>query len=183
MLVRKLLRPVPKRLPHAIEIEAYLSLALFGFTLVACAQRDRNLHSLCTNDGLEDLVPHRNGERCASSFAQDILRNTLSELNEGGTGTPHWGSHLICTVYHPCVAVGERITQKYQKDERNQYVLNGMVPRRGLEPPHPFGYQHLKLARLPIPPSGRRRAMYGRGSSLSTGFLKFPCQSWKNLRR
>ena len=131
MLVRKLLRPVPKRLPHAIEIEAYLSLALFGFTLVACAQRDRNLHSLCTNDGLEDLVPHRNGERCASSFAQDILRNTLSELNEGGTGTPHWGSHLICTVYHPCVAVGERITQKYQKDERNQYVLNGMVPRRG----------------------------------------------------
>ena len=29
-----------------------------------------------------------------------------------------------------------------------------MVPRRGLEPPHPYGYQHLKLARLPIPPSG-----------------------------
>ena len=29
-----------------------------------------------------------------------------------------------------------------------------MVPRRGLEPPRPYGHQHLKLARLPIPPSG-----------------------------
>ncbi len=27
-----------------------------------------------------------------------------------------------------------------------------MVPRRGLEPPHGYPYQHLKLARLPIPP-------------------------------
>ena len=30
-----------------------------------------------------------------------------------------------------------------------------MVPRRGLEPPRPFDHQHLKLARLPIPPSGQ----------------------------
>ena len=29
-----------------------------------------------------------------------------------------------------------------------------MVPRRGLEPPRPYGHQHLKLARLPIPPPG-----------------------------
>ena len=29
-----------------------------------------------------------------------------------------------------------------------------LVPRRGLEPPHPCEYQHLKLARLPIPPPG-----------------------------
>src|ERR1700761_4456966 len=58
-------------------------------------------------------------------------------------------------------------------------IKNGMVPRRGLEPPHPFGYQHLKLARLPIPPSGRRRAMYGGGPLLSTGFLKFSWQSAK----
>ena len=29
-----------------------------------------------------------------------------------------------------------------------------MVPRRGLEPPHPCEYMHLKHARLPIPPSG-----------------------------
>ncbi|HEV7317081.1 MAG TPA: hypothetical protein VGO04_00510, partial [Ensifer sp.] len=28
--------------------------------------------------------------------------------------------------------------------------LGNLVPRRGLEPPHPFEYQHLKLARLPI---------------------------------
>ena len=30
----------------------------------------------------------------------------------------------------------------------------GMVPRRGLEPPRPCERQHLKLVRLPIPPSG-----------------------------
>jgi len=29
-----------------------------------------------------------------------------------------------------------------------------MVPRRGLEPPRPCERQHLKLVRLPIPPSG-----------------------------
>ena len=29
-----------------------------------------------------------------------------------------------------------------------------VVPMRGLEPPHPCEYQHLKLARLPIPPHG-----------------------------
>ena len=27
-----------------------------------------------------------------------------------------------------------------------------MVPRRGLEPPRPYGHMHLKHARLPIPP-------------------------------
>jgi hypothetical protein len=32
--------------------------------------------------------------------------------------------------------------------------LLSLVPRRGLEPPLPFDNQHLKLARLPIPPSG-----------------------------
>ena len=36
------------------------------------------------------------------------------------------------------------------------------MPRRGLEPPRPYGHQHLKLARLPIPPPGpvrKRRAI------------------------
>ena len=70
---------------------------------------------------------------------------------------------------------------KAGKNRAKSMLENGMVPRRGLEPPHPFGYQHLKLARLPIPPSGRRRAMYGCDLPLSTGFLKFPCLSPKNL--
>lgn len=30
-----------------------------------------------------------------------------------------------------------------------------MVPKRGLEPLRPYGHQHLKLARLPIPPPGQ----------------------------
>lgn len=35
-----------------------------------------------------------------------------------------------------------------------------MVPVEGLEPPRPFGHQHLKLARLPIPPHGHHRTTY-----------------------
>ncbi len=31
-----------------------------------------------------------------------------------------------------------------------------MVPKRGLEPPHPDGYYTLNVARLPIPPLRRR---------------------------
>src|SRR5579864_3481638 len=39
-----------------------------------------------------------------------------------------------------------------------------MVPRRGLEPPRPCERQHVKLVRLPIPPSGHGvgRGLYWR---------------------
>ena len=40
-----------------------------------------------------------------------------------------------------------------------------LVPRRGLEPPHRCQYQHLKLARLPIPPSGHWRGFRRSGRS------------------
>jgi hypothetical protein len=36
----------------------------------------------------------------------------------------------------------------------NQDLIGSLVPRRGLEPPRPCERQHLKLVRLPIPPSG-----------------------------
>ena len=42
-----------------------------------------------------------------------------------------------------------------------------MVPRRGLEPPRPCERQHLKLVRLPIPPSGH--GMFGPNSSKHFG--------------
>ncbi len=44
-----------------------------------------------------------------------------------------------------------------------------VVPRRGLEPPRPFERQHLKLVRLPIPPSGHGvgGAWCGAGAVLS----------------
>ncbi len=45
-----------------------------------------------------------------------------------------------------------------------------MVPRRGLEPPRPCGHQHLKLACLPISPSGQDR-----GANISDLFMG--CQS------
>jgi hypothetical protein len=45
-----------------------------------------------------------------------------------------------------------------------------MVPRRGLEPPRPCERQHLKLVRLPIPPSGHGvgARLYWRVGVLST---------------
>ncbi len=45
-----------------------------------------------------------------------------------------------------------------------------MVPRRGLEPPRPCERQHLKLVRLPIPPSGHGvgERLYGAPNPLST---------------
>ena len=45
-----------------------------------------------------------------------------------------------------------------------------MVPRRGLEPPRPCERQHLKLVRLPIPPSGHGvgERLYGCTFGLST---------------
>ena len=44
------------------------------------------------------------------------------------------------------------------------------MPRRGLEPPRPYRHQHLKLARLPIPPSGQQITF----GSFKAGML--PCQ-------
>ena len=35
------------------------------------------------------------------------------------------------------------------------YIHQLLVPKKGLEPSQPRGYQHLKLARLPIPPLGQ----------------------------
>ncbi len=44
-----------------------------------------------------------------------------------------------------------------------------LVPRRGLEPPRPCERQHLKLVRLPIPPSGH-------GVGRADAVLRAPCQ-------
>lgn len=47
-----------------------------------------------------------------------------------------------------------------------------MVPRRGLEPPHRCQYQHLKLARLPIPPSGlSEKRLFLRGQRLKAAII------------
>ena len=47
-------------------------------------------------------------------------------------------------------------------------IRKSLVPRRGLEPPRPFGHWHLKPARLPIPPPGHGRCLTGRDGPLST---------------
>ena len=51
-----------------------------------------------------------------------------------------------------------------------------MVPRRGLEPPLDCSNQHLKLARLPIPPPRQRTASLYLRAAHFTGSLE-SCQS------
>ncbi len=41
-----------------------------------------------------------------------------------------------------------------------------MVPKGGLEPPLPYGNYHLKVARLPIPPSGHCLILQHNSTSL-----------------
>ena len=59
---------------------------------------------------------------------------------------------------------------------RSQAVTDGrLVPGEGVEPTHPFGYQILSLARLPIPPSGPQGREYkaaGRATSPALGRLR-----------
>jgi hypothetical protein len=52
-----------------------------------------------------------------------------------------------------------------------------MVPRRGLEPPRPYGHQHLKLARLPIPPSGHAVARF----KTATFLCQCKCKNYKAI--
>jgi site-specific DNA recombinase len=51
----------------------------------------------------------------------------------------------------PKIAIPFSIFNDLGDDDSHESV---MVPRRGLEPPRPCERQHLKLVRLPIPPSG-----------------------------
>jgi hypothetical protein len=46
-----------------------------------------------------------------------------------------------------------------------------MVPRRGLEPPRPCDRQHLKLVRLPIPPSGHGVGARRYGGALALSMI------------
>ena len=41
-----------------------------------------------------------------------------------------------------------------RKAARNDVIREGMVPRRGLEPPRPCDHYDLNVARLPVPPPG-----------------------------
>jgi hypothetical protein len=41
-----------------------------------------------------------------------------------------------------------------------------MVPKKGLEPPHPCGYMDLNHARLPIPPLRRATSLCGGTAAL-----------------
>ncbi len=65
----------------------------------------------------------------------------------------------------------KRIIPSHLRDADGRQWTGKMVPRRGLEPPRPCDRQHLKLVRLPIPPSGHGvgGGLYGGCRGLSTG--------------
>ena len=61
------------------------------------------------------------------------------------------------TGYRTAVAsIPFRIFNDLEENSDFESDDSEMVPRRGLEPPRPCERQHLKLVRLPIPPSGHR---------------------------
>src|SRR5678815_166454 len=76
-----------------------------------------------------------------------------------------WNSVFICGVVHLCAsrygghsfarlpgACAPKLARRRQASEG--------VRKEGLEPPYPFGYQILSLARLPVPPLSRIKAAY-----------------------
>src|SRR5687768_14845355 len=54
-----------------------------------------------------------------------------------------------------------------------------LVPGEGVEPTHPFGYQILSLARLPVPPSGPQGREY-KASPPEPPALGSPCGGTDN---
>jgi hypothetical protein len=50
------------------------------------------------------------------------------------------------------------VKQPGKKERLPEGALNQRVPRKGIEPSHPYGRQILSLLRLPIPPPGLMQA-------------------------
>jgi hypothetical protein len=57
-----------------------------------------------------------------------------------------------CEERGPQEGHGEQKEAISREDVESLTTVFGMVPTEGVEPTHPFGYQILSLARLPIPP-------------------------------
>jgi hypothetical protein len=91
------------------------------------------------------------------------------------------GEHTRAAAAATATATAEK-TSRFQEsgDCWRTSANNGVVPRRGLEPPRPCERQHLKLVRLPIPPPGHRskeissvgRAIWRRRGRLSMRFAR-----------
>ena len=58
-----------------------------------------------------------------------------------------------------------------------------LVRKGGLEPPYPFGYQILSLARLPVPPLSPTSSSDPPGSAHAESISKFGGQAVRTLRR
>ena len=66
------------------------------------------------------------------------------------------------------------------------FWFNVLVPKKGLEPPHPCGYMDLNHARLPIPPlrqvtsvRGGRDRLDGRDCAIYSYKAGRECQTWR----
>ncbi len=83
--------------------------------------------------------------RLAIVYSRNPLRVEKSKktlcFNEG----VDFGFELTATINWPT-------RPSYRSGHNKRKSLIQMVPMEGVEPTHPYGYQILSLARLPIPP-------------------------------
>jgi hypothetical protein len=73
--------------------------------------------------------------------------------------------------------ISKKLDKKGQAPRRNLEKLRGLlvlVPKKGLEPPHPCGYMDLNHARLPIPPLRRGAATERRREDYTGDYFTGP---------
>src|SRR3546814_16542459 len=65
-----------------------------------------------------------------------------------------WSSDVCSSDLHSAILIEKTVENQPLAGHSRTLPDRSLVPRRGLEPPRPCDRQHLKLERLPIPPSG-----------------------------
>src|SRR3546814_20258267 len=65
-----------------------------------------------------------------------------------------WSSDVCSSDLHSAILIEKTVENQPLAGHSRTLPERSLVPRRGLEPPRPCDRQHLKLVRLPIPPSG-----------------------------
>ncbi len=56
-----------------------------------------------------------------------------------------------------CIWVLLRTSSRCPQIQKPPTIVEGLVPKTGFEPAHPFGRYHLKVVRLPISPPGQEK--------------------------
>jgi hypothetical protein len=132
-----------------------------------------NTHRCTTKDLPSGETSRRRGSewagrksllRCESAGAQWVSKAGLQFRTPCG--------HQVCNLGHQTGHQGGKLLRTKR-----------MVPKKGLEPPHPCGYMDLNHARLPIPPlrrvttCGRRGRLEGRCCAIYSYKARTECQT------